>query len=201
MNILFVVPGWPKDSFWDVLFFKFPPLSIATLAGLTPSHHTFSYADESIAPVHFESQPDLVAITIMTPLSHRGYIIADRFRKMGVKVIIGGIHASNMPDEAAEHSDAVVIGEADEIWVEILQDAEQGNLKPRYSQSDFTRMERIPPADRSIYPDSNHPGLPLSLRVLYCHGIFWRDLSIKTCGYYCRRNPKPAQHTRLHLFC
>jgi radical SAM superfamily enzyme YgiQ (UPF0313 family) len=156
MHILFVVPGWPKDSFWDVLFFKFPPLSIATLAGLTPSQHTFSYVDESISPVDFESKPDLVAITIMTPLSHRGYIIGDRFRKMGVKVIIGGIHASNMPDEAAEHSDAVVIGEADEIWAEILKDAEQGNLNPRYSQSEFTRMERIPPADRSVYPDKGY---------------------------------------------
>jgi radical SAM superfamily enzyme YgiQ (UPF0313 family) len=156
MNILFIVPGWPKDSFWDILFFKFPPLSIATLAGLTPDHHNLSYVDESIHPIDYSSKPDLVAITIMTPLSHRGYKIADRFRKMGVKVVMGGIHASNMPDEAAAHADAVVIGEADEIWEEILQDAEQGNLKPRYRQTAFTRMERILPADRSIYPDKGY---------------------------------------------
>ncbi len=152
MKILFVVPGWPKNSFWDVLYFKFPPLSLATLAALTPSRHQTSYVDESLGPVNFEDKPDLVAITIMTPLSHRGYMIADRFREMGAKVVMGGIHASNMPEEAALHADAVVIGEADEIWERILEDAEKGTLQPVYRQDAYTRMERIPPADRSIYP-------------------------------------------------
>lgn len=152
MHILFLVPGWPPKSFWDVLYFKFPPLSIATLAALTPDHHTFSYVDESIAPVDFRSHPDLVAITMMTPLAPRGYEIADTFRRMGTKVVIGGIHASNVPEEAATHADAVVIGEADEIWPEVLRDAEQGKLKQVYRQSNYTRMDLIPPALRSIYP-------------------------------------------------
>ena len=156
MDILFIIPGWPSNSFWDVLYFKFPPLAIATLAGLTPSHHTLSYVDESLEEVDFTSRPDLVAISIMTPLSPRGYVIADRFREMGVKVAIGGIHASTMPEEAAAHADAVVIGEADEIWSEIVHDAEQGKLKPTYRQSDFTRMERIPPANRSVYPPKGY---------------------------------------------
>ena len=156
MHILFVVPGWPKNSFWDVLFFKFPPLSIATLAGLTPDGHTLSYVDESILPVDYSIEPDLVAVTAMTPLAPRGYEIGDRFRQMGVKVIIGGIHASNMPEEAALHADSVVVGEADEIWEEILKDAEQGRLKPRYRQEGFTSMDRVPPADRSIYPKKGY---------------------------------------------
>jgi len=156
MHILFVVPGWPPKSFWDVLFFKFPPLSTATLAGLTPSGHTVSYADESIQPIDFSIKPDLVAITIMTPLAPRGYEIADRFRDMGVKVVIGGIHASNMPDEAAQHADAVVIGEADEIWVQILKDTESGNLQPVYRQRSYTEMDRILPANRSIYPEKGY---------------------------------------------
>jgi len=156
MHILFVVPGWPQKSFWDVLFFKFPPLSTATLAGLTPYEHTISYVDESIKPVDFSVKPDLVAITIMTPLAPRGYEIADRFRKMGTKVVIGGIHASNMPNEAAQHADAVVIGEADEIWGQILKDAETGNLKPVYRQKSYTEMDKILPADRSIYPEKGY---------------------------------------------
>ena len=156
MHILFIVPGWPPNSFWDVLYFKFPPLSLATLAGLTPSHHTLSYADESLKPVDFGFKPDLAAISIMTPLAPRGYEIADRFRKMGVKVVIGGIHASNLPEEASDHADAVVIGEADEIWADIVEDAESGNLKPLYRQSNYTQMERVPPADRTIYPDKGY---------------------------------------------
>lgn len=156
MHILFVVPGWPPDSFWDVLYFKFPPLFAATLAGLTPSHHSWSYVDESLEPVDFSIKPDLVAITIMTPLAPRGYIIADRFRAMGVKVIIGGIHASNMPEEAAAHADAVVIGEADEIWTRILEDAQRDKLKPMYRQKAYTVMDRIPPANRSLYPEKGY---------------------------------------------
>jgi len=156
MNILFIVPGWFPKSFWDVLYFKFPPLAIATLAGLTPPHHTLSYVDESLEKVDFTSTPDLVAISIMTPLAPRGYEVADRFRAMGVKVVIGGIHASTMPEEAAAHADSVVIGEADEIWAEIVDDAEQGKLKKFYRQSDYTRMERIPPADRSVYPQKKY---------------------------------------------
>jgi radical SAM superfamily enzyme YgiQ (UPF0313 family) len=156
MHILFVVPGWPSKSFWDVLFFKFPPLSTATLAGLTPSEHTISYVDESIEPVDFSIKPDLVAITIMTPLAPRGYEIADRYREMGTKVVIGGIHASNMPNEAAQHADAVVIGEADEIWEQILKDARSQNLQPVYRQQSYTEMDKILPADRSIYPKKGY---------------------------------------------
>ena len=152
MHILFVVPGWPKGSFWDVLFFKFPPLALSTLAGLTPPEHTITYVDESIGPLDLDMSPDLVAITAMTPLAPRGYEIADHFRRRGIKVVFGGIHASNMPEEAAQHADAVVIGEADELWPTILQDAEKKQLKQFYRQEQHTRMEVIPLANRDIYP-------------------------------------------------
>ena len=72
MHILFVVPGWPKNSFWDVLYFKFPPLSLATLAGLTPSRHTLSYADESISPVDFKSRRGILLVREECPGLVRG---------------------------------------------------------------------------------------------------------------------------------
>lgn len=156
MHILFVVPGWPKGSFWDVLFFKFPPLAMATLAGLTPEEHTISFVDESISPLDESINPDLVVITAMTPLAPRGYEIAALFRARGIKVIMGGIHASNMPDEAAQHVDSVVIGEADEIWGDILKDVENNELKPTYRQSEYTKMEVIPTANRTIYPKKKY---------------------------------------------
>ncbi len=156
MHILFVVPGWPKGSFWDVLFFKFPPLAMATLAGLTPDKHTISFVDESITPLDESINPDLVVITAMTPLAPRGYEIAALFRARGIKVIMGGIHASNMPDEAAQHVDSVVIGEADEIWGDILNDAENDCLQATYRQSEYTRMEVITTANRTIYPTKKY---------------------------------------------
>lgn len=152
MHILYVVPGWPKGSFWDVIHFRFPPLAIPTLCALTPPGHRISFVDESIGALDPDLTPDLVAITAMTPLAPRAYEIADHYRARGIPVILGGIHVSNLPDEAAAHADAVVVGEADEIWPAILADAAAGRLRPRYKQDAYTRMERLPPADRSHYP-------------------------------------------------
>ncbi len=156
MHILFIVPGWAKGSFWDVLFFKFPPLALATLAGMTPDKHTITYIDESIQDFDETIRPDLVCITAMTPLAPRGYEIADGFRKRGIKVIMGGIHVSNMPDEAAQHVDSVIIGEADEIWTTILKDAENNALKPTYRQNAYTNMAVIPTANRNLYPTKKY---------------------------------------------
>lgn len=156
MHILFVVPGWPSGSFWDVIRFRFPPLAIPTLCALTPSEHRISFVDESIGPLDPDLTPDLVAITAMTPLAPRAYEIADLYRARGIPVVLGGIHVSNLPDEAAAHADAVVVGEADEIWAGILADAAAGRLRPRYQQATYTRMERLPPADRSHYPKGRY---------------------------------------------
>ena len=65
MHILYVVPGWPKGSFWDVIRFRFPPLAIPTLCALTPPGHRISFVDESISPLDPDLTPDVVAITAM----------------------------------------------------------------------------------------------------------------------------------------
>ncbi|MDP2968030.1 MAG: hypothetical protein Q8P64_02335, partial [Deltaproteobacteria bacterium] len=132
MRIALIIPRWPKDSFWDVIAFKFPLLSTSLLAGLTPPRHEISIIDESISEIDFNQKVDLVAITAITPLAPRGYEIADQFRQRGKKVVIGGVHASWLPEEAKSHSDGVAIGEADETWAEILEDVEAGRLKPFY---------------------------------------------------------------------
>ena len=130
MKISLIIPRWPKDSFWDVIAFKFPLLSTSLLAGLTPPHHQLRIVDESLTEIDFDQEVDLVAITAITPLAPRGYEIADEFRKRGKKVVIGGIHASWLPEEAKAHCDGVAVGEADEAWAELLEDAEKGRLSP-----------------------------------------------------------------------
>lgn len=75
---------------------------------------------------------DLVGFTVLTPQAPWAYKMADRLRALGKKVVLGGIHVSALPDEARAHSDAVVIGEAEEIWKGLLDDAEAGALKPVY---------------------------------------------------------------------
>jgi radical SAM superfamily enzyme YgiQ (UPF0313 family) len=152
MKISFIVPRWPKDSFWDRVAFKFPLLSTSLLAGLTPSHHEIRIIDESLTGVDFDHEADLLAITAITPLAPRGYEIADQFRRRGKRVVIGGIHASWLPEEAKAHADSVVVGEADEIWNEILEDAEKGELQPFYRQKERTNLSHLALPRRDLLP-------------------------------------------------
>ncbi len=156
MRIAFIIPRWPKDSFWDVIAFKFPLLSTSLLAGLTPSHHQMSIIDESLSEIDFNQEVDVVAITAITPLAPRGYEIADQFREKGRKVVMGGIHVSWLPEEAKAHSDSVVIGEADEIWVDILTDMEKGEPKPFYRQKDKTDLSHLPLPRRDLFPQRGY---------------------------------------------
>jgi radical SAM superfamily enzyme YgiQ (UPF0313 family) len=156
MRIAFIIPRWPKDSFWDVIAFKFPLLSASLLAGLTPSHHEVSIIDESLTEIDFDQEVDLVAITAITPLAPRGYEIADQFRQRGRKVVFGGIHASWLPEEAKRHADSVAIGEADEIWPKILEDAEKGDLRPFYRQEGRTELSRLPIPRRDLLPPKGY---------------------------------------------
>jgi radical SAM superfamily enzyme YgiQ (UPF0313 family) len=156
MRIALIIPRWPKDSFWDVIAFKFPLLSTSLLAGLTPPHHQVRIIDESLAEIDYEQEVELVAITAITALAPRGYEIADQFRRRGRRVVIGGIHASWLPEEAKKHSDSVAIGEADEIWIKILEDAEKGDLKPFYRQEGRTDLSRLPIPKRNLLPQKGY---------------------------------------------
>ena len=152
MKIALIVPRWPKDSFWDVVAFKFPLLSTSLLAGLTPGRHEVRILDESLSEIDFDLDIDLAAITAITPLAPRAYEIADQFRKRGKKVVIGGIHASWLPEEAKGHADSVVIGEADRLWPKILEDAERGELLPYYRQLKKTDLGDLALPRRDLFP-------------------------------------------------
>lgn len=78
---------------------------------------------------------DLICFTVLTPQAPWVYRTADRLRDMGKKVLLGGIHVSALPEEARQHADAIVVGEAEEIWRELLDDAENGRLKQVYHGS------------------------------------------------------------------
>ena len=148
MRIALINPGQLSDAGedqfagrMDTVFFRLTPfsktyfgipLALPTLAGATPSKHSVRIIDEMVETIDFDAPCDVVGISAMTCKATRGYQIAVEFRKRGVPVIMGGIHASMCPDEVAAHVDCVVVGEADAIWAEILHDLEQGQLKPRY---------------------------------------------------------------------
>lgn len=151
MKLLLVAPGWPRGRLWGELGFKFPSLSLAALAGATPSRWEVGLADENIETIDFAANADLVAITAMTPQAPRAYRIATAFRERGIPVVLGGFHASNLPDEAAQFADAVVVGEGELVWPRLLADFERGALERIYRAADLLDMGEIPPARREIF--------------------------------------------------
>jgi radical SAM superfamily enzyme YgiQ (UPF0313 family) len=131
-----------------------PNLSLATVAALTPPDVQISFSDDLISPIDLDGKlkaADLVGITSSTKTALRAYQIAQAYRAQGVPVVLGGIHPTAVPDEALEHSDAVVIGEAEESWPRLIADFQKGNLERVYQQETFTLPEEIPPARRAIY--------------------------------------------------
>ena len=120
-----VTPGW----------LSIPQMSLLILEALTPPEHQIVAIEEETEPVPVNGDWDLVGITVMTATAIRAYRIADEFRRFGSKVVLGGIHASIIPEEAAEHADAVLVGEAEGVWDQILKDAEENNLQQIYRNS------------------------------------------------------------------
>jgi radical SAM superfamily enzyme YgiQ (UPF0313 family) len=151
MKVLFVSPGWPRGRLWGELGFKFPSLSLAALAAVTPPSWETALCDENIEKLDFVCDADLVAITAMTPQATRAYEIADGFRARGKTVVMGGFHASNLPHEALNHVDSVVVGEGEIVWPILLRDFEQGSLKQLYRSEGLLDMGVIPNARREIF--------------------------------------------------
>ncbi len=111
-----------------------PSLSLLTLAGMTPRRHEVHYleiADIKTAGT-LPDDFDLVAISSFSAQIFEAYQVADYYRLKNIPVVLGGLHVTSVPDEAKEHGTSVVIGEGEPVWLELLLDAENGNLKPYY---------------------------------------------------------------------
>src|SRR5215813_2338916 len=111
---------------------QFPQLTMPLIAALTPREHHVSHTDEIVEPVRFDAPADLVGITAPTPSALHAYVLAREFRRRGTPVVLGGPHATALPEEAARHASAVVVGEAEDTWPRILNDAAHGKLDPVY---------------------------------------------------------------------
>jgi len=123
----------------------FARLTLTTLAALTPPGIEVKITDENVEPIDFGEDVDLVGVTGMVMHAKRAYEIARRFRERGIPVVMGGPHASSCPVEAKDHVDAVVIGEAENVWKGLLDDFQQGCLKPFYKADAFCSMKGFPP--------------------------------------------------------
>jgi radical SAM superfamily enzyme YgiQ (UPF0313 family) len=120
------------------------------LAGLTPRDVDVQLLDENVEPVDLAAPADWVAITAATASAPRAYEIADAFRARGIPVVMGGIHATVLPDEAATHADAVVVGEAEPVWQTVLADLAGNRLKPRYESDGYHDLAGLPHPRRDL---------------------------------------------------
>ncbi|MBC8414385.1 B12-binding domain-containing radical SAM protein, partial [bacterium] len=164
MKIALIIPrnGEPDDSsFYDLKFvskFLFSKksfaylLAIPTLAALTPPEHEIRVFDENIEEIDYEWGPDLVGISVRTMFAKQAYSISNEFRTRGVKTVLGGIHPSMCTEEAMEHCDAVVVGEAEELWAGLLKDAAAGSLQKVYRAERKIDMHTTPPPRWSVLP-------------------------------------------------
>ncbi len=133
---------------------RLTPLALATLAALTPPQIEVSFSDDQIRRIRIPEDlkdVDLAAISVLSKTAHRAYQIADAYRERGIQVVLGGIHPSTMPEEASEHADSVVIGEAEGIWPQLLQHFEAGRLEKTYHQEGLIDLSQSPIPRREIF--------------------------------------------------
>ena len=122
-----------------------PSLSLLTLAALTPERHEVTYHEvRDIADLDSLEQCDLAAISTYTAQSKDAYELADRYRRAGAKTVIGGLHATVLPQEALGHFDAVVVGEGEVSWPRLLHDFEAGSLRRIYRANEEFDLVNAP---------------------------------------------------------
>lgn len=111
---------------------RMEPLQLGVLAALTPKDVEVVLYDDRMEKIPFDEETDLVAITVETFTARRAYEISAEYRKRGVKVLIGGMHVKLIPEEVIEHCDCIIIGDAEPVWEEMINDLLNHQLKQRY---------------------------------------------------------------------
>jgi len=144
LHLGLTLPGFVERS---KTIASLPSLGLLTLAGMTPARHTIRYVevpDERLL-ASLPDDLDLAAISSYTAQMDEAYALAERFRALGVPTVLGGPHVTALPEEAARHCDAVVVGEGEPLWLQVLEDAEQGRLQKYYrADADAYNMADAP---------------------------------------------------------
>ncbi len=135
------------------------PLSLLVLAGMTPPEWEVTIIDENLGVPDYESlpRPDLVGLTAFSSQAPRAYQLAAEFRRRGVPVVMGGIHATMRAEEALAHVDSVVAGEAESVWPQVLEDTRKGGLSREYT-GEHLDMSNGPLPRHDLLPSGYHFG-------------------------------------------
>lgn len=151
MRVRLIAPTWTKKTgekrAKKAKVFRIPPLGLLNVAAITPPDIEISLTDENVEGINFDDSADLIGITVMTSAAPRAYEIAEEFRKRDIPVVLGGPHVSFMGEEAIQHADAVVIGEAEGAWERVIEDFKRGgrrSLKKFYKSEEKPDLADVP---------------------------------------------------------
>ena len=162
MKILLIAPAsgrWKeigKSRVFNGKTFRFSLLSLLSVAAETPPDIDIKIIDEQVDDIPWEEEFDLVGITCMTALANRAYEIAGEFRKRGIPVVLGGTHPSFCPDEALDHANGVVVGDAEGIWKKVIEDAKQGRVKGIYKNESPVELKGLKHPPRELLKLKNY---------------------------------------------
>jgi radical SAM superfamily enzyme YgiQ (UPF0313 family) len=150
------LPGQKYIRAWQM-----EPLPIAQLAALTPGDVDIVFFDDRMEDIDYDVEVDLVGISIETYTALRAYQIASEFRRRGRTIVMGGFHATLCTDEVAEYADAVVVGQAEGSWQNVLEDFRNGTLKKIYKSENTSKIKTDVIPDRKIYGNRNYINIRL----------------------------------------
>jgi radical SAM superfamily enzyme YgiQ (UPF0313 family) len=148
-----------------------PQLGLHILASLTPEDVEITVVDEDVRKIDLSADFDLVGISCMTATANRSYQLSGLLRQRGSKVVLGGIHPTVLPHEAIRHADAVVIGEAEGCWADVVNDFKKGKLQKFY---------HVPEPDLSTVPFPRRD-FHLDKALFNCVGL----VTTRGCPYAC----------------
>lgn len=153
-RLLLINPAGTRRGLGNLRATSWPPLNLPYIAACTPGHYRIELIDENIEPFAYRDA-DLVGITAFTSSAQRAYQIARMYREKGIPTVMGGIHVSMLPDEALRCCDAVVVGEAESVWPQVIADFEAGRLQGKY-QGSWASLDRLPIPRRDILRNSHY---------------------------------------------
>ena len=160
MKILLISPERERKK-EEAFLFRLSFLNLPYVAAVTPPDVEVRIIDEAHEKVNFDERVDLVGITAQTPVAPRAYQIAEEFRKRRIPVVMGGAHVSMLSDEALQHVDAVIIGEAEEVWPKLIEDLRRGEMRRIYQGNGFVNPSNLPLPQRELLNEKYY--LPLKL--------------------------------------
>ena len=161
MKIALVSPKGPLYRHRTGIFKKslrYQPLTLTTLAALVPTELNVEVQlfDEGIADMPSDIDADIVGFTVITGTAMRAYELADKLRRRGITVVLGGPHVTLIPEDAQPHADAVVVGYAEDTWPQLLRDFANGCLRPRYDQAAGLQIGGRPFPRRDLLPSHHY---------------------------------------------